>query len=114
VIRSAWAVGSQAWKSGLAKTYGAKTSYAALTFSRRIELQESSWEARLVELLAQDGRTKEELLKAAKFPDWKLRLAKILRDEPRAKSSWLTKRLSMGTPSSLRVYLSKRGNRVNE
>ena len=114
MIRSAWAVGSQAWKSGLAKTYGAKTGYGALTHSQRIEIQESLWESRLKELLERDGRSEEELETAAKFPDWKLRLAKQLRDEVGAKSGWITERLSMGTPSSLRVYLSKRGKQINE
>jgi len=86
----------------------------ALTHSQRIKLQESWWEARLVELLEQNVWTKEELMQAAKFPDWKLRLAKLLRDEVGAKSSWLTKRLSMGTPSSLRVYLSQRKIGINK
>lgn len=114
VIRNAWAVGSQAWKAGLAKTYGAKTGHAALTYSQRIELKELSWEARLVELLTQAGRTEEELERAAKFPDWKLRIAMKLRDELGAKSSWLAQRLMMGKASSLRVYLSKQKNRINK
>ncbi len=108
LIRNAWAVGSQAWRREIAKLYGAKTGYAALTHAQRKGLQEAQWEARLEELLKQAKRSEEELASVLKFPDWKLAIAKVLRDELNANSHWLADRLKMGTASSLRVYLARR------
>lgn len=106
-IRSAWVVGSQAWRRNMAKTYGAKTGYAAMTHAQRKDLREAQWEARLGELLAESNRSERELAGGSKFPDWKLAMAKVLKDELAANSSWLTDRLQMGSASSLRVYLSR-------
>lgn len=108
LVRSAWAVGSQSWRQGLAKSYGEKTGYAALTFAQRKGLQEAQWEARLFDLLKETNRSEDELAEGGKFPDWKLAIAKVLKDELAANSGWVANRLRMGTASSLRVYLSRR------
>ena len=108
-LRSAWAVGSQAWRRDLAKKYGRGMRREGLTKQQHIALQEATWEGRLRELLVGSGRSEADLEAGAKFANWKLYLARQLRDELGAKSNWLVKRLKMGKSSSLRVYLSKSG-----
>ena len=108
VVRNAWAVGSQAWRRNLARSYGAKTGYAALTHAQPKGLREAQWEARLVELLDEADRNEDDLTGGSKFPEWKLAIAKVLKDELAANSNWLTDRLQMGTAGSLRVYLTRR------
>jgi len=77
-------VGFQAWKSGLVKTFGAKTGYAALTHSQRIELQESSRQARLV---STPGLFAEGMGKTGRYLMFAVSRSRILIDSGRAKGS---------------------------
>lgn len=108
LVRNAWVIGSQAWRRNMAKTYGAKTGYAALTHAQRKDLQATQWEARFRELLRKSNRSEKEIARDSGYPDWKLGIASVLKNEMAASSQWIADRLQLGSASSLRVYLSQR------
>jgi hypothetical protein len=90
-------VGSQAWRRDRAKTYGAKSGYAAMTHAQRQDLRKTRWEARLLELLAESNRSDQELSEGSKFPERKPVISKILKEELAVNSQWITDRLERET-----------------
>jgi hypothetical protein len=75
------------------------------------ELKHARWAKALEEALLSKGRTPNSLAEGRFAEPWKVELAKQLRDEAGASSVWLAENLQMGSPNSVRSWLSRsRGN----
>jgi len=70
------------------------------------ELREPLWERRLKQGLEALGKSKAELLSARKGCDWKVALARYLRESSLVPNRWLADRLNMGTPKSVSSRVS--------
>lgn len=108
-----WAIGTHAWRQTVARDHAHLTINPGLGAAEARALREAVWDARLSELLIEVGRTHEGAAQAAKSEPWKIEIAARLRRETRAAIAWLAGRLHMGSPNSVRVYLSRtRADRV--
>ncbi len=70
------------------------------------ELREPLWERRLKEGLEVLGKSEAELMSARKGCDWKVALARHLRERSLTPNRWLAARLNMGTPKSVSSRVS--------
>ena len=70
------------------------------------ELREPLWERRLNCGLEALGKSEAELLSARKGIDWKVALARYLRESCLAPNRWLAERLHMGTAKSVSSRVS--------
>lgn len=70
------------------------------------ELREPLWERRLSSGLDALGKSEAELLSARKGSDWKVALARYLRESCLAPNRWLAERLNMGTAKSVSSRVS--------
>jgi len=73
------------------------------------ELQAERWERALEGALAGCGRTPADLVSSPKSAPWKQALARQLREAVAPSYSWLAEKLTMGQPSSVRVYVHGAG-----
>lgn len=70
------------------------------------ELREPLWERRLKEGLEVLGKSEAELTSMPKGCDWKVALARHLRERSLIPNRWLAERLNMGTPKSVSSRIS--------
>ncbi len=66
------------------------------------------WESVLQRLLNEAGKTLEAAATDSKGAVWKHELAERLRRDAAAPHAWIAERLQMGSPNSVRSYLSRR------
>jgi hypothetical protein len=71
------------------------------------------WSHALDDLLAKADRSKAEASRAPKAASWKVELAWQMRRLTGASIPWIARELCMGTPGSLRVYLSRSASSKN-
>jgi len=77
------------------------------------ELKEPLWERRLSQGLDALGKSDADLLSARKGSDWKVALARYLREGSLVPNRWLAERLNMGTAKSVSSRVSFHRNTEN-
>ena len=70
-------------------------------------IREARWERELQSELERLGKRESELAEDRKGADWKVELARNLRESLRASNSWIATRLSMGRASSVQSLVSR-------
>jgi REP element-mobilizing transposase RayT len=103
-----WAIGTAGWRKAVAKDYAHLALHAGIETNELREIREARWSAALADVLAENGRSVDELRRAPKGVFWKVEIAKELRRKVGATHRWLAETLSMGSPHSVRSYLSRR------
>ncbi len=98
--RRGWAVGSPVWRGVVARRHEAP-------FGERSGEVRSEWARALDRLLAETGHSREEAAAAPKGAGWKIAIAGRLRRLTTATNAWIAAELSMGTGSSVSVYLTR-------
>ena len=102
-----WAIGTQAWRTALAKEYAQLALNPGLHAEEVKELREAAWTKSLDAGLGALGKTRPELDTKPRKQPWKIALAKKVRDESGAAIPWLAEQLKMGKPITLRGYLHR-------
>ena len=101
-----WAIGSAAWRSALAKDFAHKALHPGLAADEIRAMKEERWAECARRILSADGKSRDDLWNDMKSAPWKVALAAKLRRETGAPIKWIAQRLHMGTPNSVRGYLS--------
>lgn len=101
-----WTIGTEGWRKAVAKDHAQLALHAGLAASEARVLREARWSERLEQLLAETGRTEDEMRREAKSASWKIALAVRLRSEVGAAVKWIAAALHMGSPNAVRGYLS--------
>ena len=101
-----WAIGTDAWRKAVAQDHAHLAINPGLGAAEARELREAAWAARLAELLRESGRTRDEAVRQAKSAPWKITLAEKLRRDTGAAITWIARELHMGSPNTVRGYLS--------
>ena len=70
-------------------------------------IREARWEREVQSELERLGKRESDLAEDRKGADWKVELARNLRDHVRASNSWIATRLNMGRPSSVQSLVSR-------
>lgn len=78
-----------------------------VTEAEAAEMREPRWERATVALLKLLGRSETDLVNAAKGADWKVALARLLRERYLAPNRWIAERLSMGRVSTVQSLVSR-------
>jgi REP element-mobilizing transposase RayT len=108
-----WAIGTNAWRRALAKSYGQQALGSGLAGKDVAALRLESWEAAIAEGLAEGNRRESDLELTPRKQDWKIELATQVRRKSGAPIAWLARRLQLGAPASLRSYLSRKRKGIN-
>lgn len=109
-----WAIGTEGWRRALAREHQNLSLSAGMSAAEVRDLREGRWRAALEEVLVRQGRRAEELVLAAKGAPWKIELARALRLNAAAPHAWIAAQLRMGTASSVRTHLCRRGSQADE
>jgi len=102
-----WAIGSEDWRKEIAAAHKVRLAELALAGADEKELKHLRWMMALESLLAGANRTIEAATEESKGARWKIDLADKLRRMSGASIPWIAQKLHMGSPSSVRVYLSR-------
>ena len=102
-----WAIGSECWRKAVAREQVHLTLDSGYSPEEIRELKEARWREKLSECLRSAGKTIEEAAKEPKAAAWKVETAAMLRRETGASPGWIARELSMGSPHSVRSYLSR-------
>jgi REP element-mobilizing transposase RayT len=106
-----WAIGTNAWRRSLAKTYGQRALGEGLAREEVASLRLEAWEAAVAEGLVEKNRRESDLALAPRKQGWKIQLAADVRRMSGAPIAWLALRLRLGAPASLRSYLCREKDR---
>ena len=109
-----WAIGSEAWRSALAKDYAHKALHPGLAADEIRAMKEERWAECFKQILSAEGKTQDDLWNGMKSAPWKIDLAAQLRRETGAPIKWVAQRLHMGNPNSVRGYLSLHSKHTSE
>lgn len=108
-----FAIGTRGWRQALAREHAALALEPGLSAEQMREVREARWSAELNAILQKEQKTHHELQAAPKGADWKIAAAERLRLETGAPHRWIAKHLAMGSPNSVRSYLSRRRREVS-
>jgi putative transposase len=103
-----WAIGTNAWKSAVAKTF-AQPTLVGLAREEAREMKQDRWKALLNEALAKQGKTVADLTPLQprlQEESWRWELAQMLRANG-ADYAWVAARLGYKSPASLRVRMHR-------
>ena len=101
-----WALGTAGWRKALAKEHAHLALARGLPRQELRELQETPWQQALERLLAQVGKTRDEIQRERKGVAWKISVAEVLRRTTTATNAWIADALQMGAPNSVSQYLN--------
>lgn len=104
-LSKGWAIGTHAWKKALAKAYAQQSVPVGLARDEINELRETRWEAALEDSLKEKGKSVDDLLTKPWKQEWKIALAREIRQNSGASIAWLATHLHLGAATSLRSYL---------
>jgi REP element-mobilizing transposase RayT len=104
---SGWAIGTEGWRSAIAKEHAHLALSPAIEATQLRDLKRARWRECLSGMLADMGRTSDDLRGAAKSAPWKVALALRLRAKTGAAVEWIAQELHMGRSSAVRSYLSR-------
>lgn len=96
-----WYLGSQDGKRALAKRLADTDEALDWEGVDRQELNETRWEALMVEELSARAIDASTIASTPKGADWKVAIARRLRAETTASNPWIADRLNMGHPSRI-------------
>lgn len=102
-----WAIGTDGWRRAVATEQAHMAIDPGLAAADARELREARCADALKRLVREIGHTEEHLHREAKSAPWKIALAARLREETGAPIAWIASALHMGSPNSVRVYLSR-------
>lgn len=102
-----WVIGTNDWRTVIAKSHRHLAATRDIAQAELTEIKRSQWEAVLAEAMKTAGKTKADVAVDPKGAKWKIAAAQRLRSEASAPFPWIAEQLGMGSPSSVRVYLSQ-------
>jgi len=94
-----WAVASKEYRKELKKMYAGLKEPAGWGGPEVIELREEKWQGVLEELLKEADKKREDVELSPKTAEWKVRIAKRLRETTTARNAWIAENLAMGHSS---------------
>jgi putative transposase len=103
-----WAIGEESWRKDVAADHRDHLADLAIRGADECELKHMRWDRALDLLLATAGHKRDSLHLHSKGAPWKVEIADLLRRATGASIPWIARKLHMGAPSSVRVYLSVR------
>jgi putative transposase len=101
-----WAIGTAGWRKAVAKDHAHLALSVGVRHDELRELKEARQAAVLESALREAGKGADDVAGDPKGAPWKIAVAARLRAEAGAPHSWIASELNMGSPSSVRVYLS--------
>lgn len=106
-----WALGSKDFKRKLLQSEGLlkEGSFERLRFEGK-ELKEANelmWESSLERAIQALGKTGVDIAREKKSAFWKVWIASVLRRNTSAPSTWIARRLNMGAPQLVGVYVNR-------
>jgi putative transposase len=103
-----WAIGTSGWSKAVAKEYDHLSVSAGVSDEALWEMKAVRWTETLARVLAVEKKDSLDIAEDPKGAAWKIKSARILRDESNAPYAWIADALNMGSPASVRVYVSRR------
>lgn len=104
-----WAIGSDGWRKAVAREQAHLKLDSGYAPEEIREVKEARWREKLSECLNRIGKTTEDAARESKAAAWKVETAAVLRRETGATPGWIARELAMGSPHSVRSYLSRWG-----
>ena len=101
-----WAKGTKAFKKAVMEDLGDE-KVQQIVEAEAFELREPHWEKGVTEALKNLGKRERDLIVDRKGADWKVALARHLRERYLASHKWIAARLVMGAPSSVQSLVSR-------
>ena len=101
-----WAKGSKDFKKDIIKNLMGVESRKVVE-AEAAEIREPAWEMRLEMGLALLGRSADDLKAARKGADWKIALARYMRETHLTPHRWIAQNLYMGSPSTVQSLVSR-------
>jgi REP element-mobilizing transposase RayT len=101
-----WALGTHGWKQALARELSQRIFVEGLGAEEISEVREHRWEGTFEKALEKENKTRKDILTKPRAQQWKIRVAKALREEGVA-VGWISKNLHLGKASSVRSYMSR-------
>jgi REP element-mobilizing transposase RayT len=102
-----WAIGTSGWRRAVAKDHQHLALQPGIALHEIRELKHARWSEALAGALERHGRTPETLREGRKGEHWKRAVAGDLRKQVGASHAWLAENLHMGSPNSVRAWLSR-------
>lgn len=102
-----WAIGTSGWRKAVAKDHAHLAITAGIARNELCDLKMVRWQDVLNEAMRDAKKTMAEAKRDPKSAAWKISVAHRLRREADTPSKWIAEMLSMGRPSSVRVYLCR-------
>lgn len=109
-----WAIGTAGWRKAVAKDLSRRALVPESAKSEAPEIKNQHWASALRRVLGESGHATSELATTPKGAVWKISLARRLRREAGASTAWIAENLKMGSPNSVRSYLSRGQNAQNQ
>ena len=101
-----WAKGSKAFKNAVIEDLGDERVQQVVE-AEASEMREPRWEKGLAKALTRLQKGEKDLVAERKGADWKVALARHLRERYLAPHKWIADRLAMGAPSSVQCLVSR-------
>jgi REP element-mobilizing transposase RayT len=108
-----WAIGSESWKTQMAREHARTKLNPGLDAATNKALKEALWESLLLAELKKLGRSLNEIAACRCGEPWKVQMALHLRSNHGVSAAWLSRNLSLGTADSARSLLSQARFRQN-
>jgi len=102
-----WAIGTSGWSIAVAKDCAHLSLSAGVSDEALREIKAARWKETLTRVLAAEGKDSVDIAGDPKSAAWKIKIARTLREEGNAPYAWIADALNMGSPASVRVYLSR-------
>jgi REP element-mobilizing transposase RayT len=108
-----WALGTQGWKTALAREYSHKAYSRGMERREVEELRKAHWRKLLESELSKAGKSQSEMRSELLCPEWKLAIATMLQRTGGAPIRWLAEHLHMGKPDAVRSRISRYRNEIS-
>jgi putative transposase len=105
-LSKGWAIGTDGWRKALAKDHAHLALAVGVARAELQEIKNARHTAELEQALRDEGKTSEDVASDRKGAPWKIAIAARMRATTGASHAWIAEALRMGSPSSVRVYLS--------
>ena len=106
-ICSGWAIGTNGWRRAVAKDHAHLCVAPGIAADELRELKEAKWQEVLEIALRAAGKSAAAIAEDGKGAGWKRRVAETLRREAATPYHWIARALNMGSPNSVRSWLSR-------
>lgn len=102
-----WALGSRGFKQALVKDYQLAATAKAWESTGARELRDLQWQQALERALQRLRIAPERVGRERKAAPWKVAIAVHLKTSTQVSNGWLAEHLSMGSPTSVSIYVSQ-------